>query len=124
MKKDLLIAIAIALIVIGICFGLASIKLDLRPTPSKPFSTAAVGETVGQPSADGSQSGSNDNKTCRSESRIRQRQLELITQQEREVHRQRDESAECQEIKSRERPCEFFAAEHSYHFCDSAGCFS
>jgi peptidyl-prolyl cis-trans isomerase C len=46
-KKDLLISLAVALIVIGICFGLASIKLDLKPTPSKPFTTAAVGEAVG-----------------------------------------------------------------------------
>ncbi len=43
MKKDSLIAFAVALIVVGICFGLASMKLDLKPTPSKPFTTAPVG---------------------------------------------------------------------------------
>src|SRR4051794_2842601 len=45
MKRDAVIALAVVLIVIGIIYGLASMKLDLKPTPSKAFTTAPVGAT-------------------------------------------------------------------------------
>jgi parvulin-like peptidyl-prolyl isomerase len=44
MKRDAAIAIAVILIVTGVTYGLAIIKLDLKPIASKPYSTAAVGE--------------------------------------------------------------------------------
>ena len=44
MKRDAVIAVAVALIVAGITYGLAAIKLELRPTPSRPYTTAPVGQ--------------------------------------------------------------------------------
>ena len=46
MKKDAVIAIVIIAIVLAVTYGLAVIKPDLKPLVSKPYSTAAVGETT------------------------------------------------------------------------------
>src|SRR5262245_30634922 len=46
MKKDAVIAIAIIIVVAGICYGLSVIKLDLPPLASAPYSTAPVGAQV------------------------------------------------------------------------------
>src|SRR5712692_7870445 len=46
MKKDLLIAIIAILVVGGVCYGLAVTRPVFTPTPSHPFSTAAVGTRV------------------------------------------------------------------------------
>ena len=43
MKKDLVIALVAVLVVFGICYGLAAMKLDLPPIASAPYSTAEVG---------------------------------------------------------------------------------
>ena len=48
MKKDATIALVAAVLTAGICYGLAVIKLDLKPTASAPFNTA-----VGQQSPSG-----------------------------------------------------------------------
>ena len=45
MKRDLLLAIAIILIVAGVCFGLATLRPDRPPRPSRPFSAASTGTT-------------------------------------------------------------------------------
>jgi len=45
-KKDAVIALIAIALTAGICYGLALIKLDLKPTVSRPFTTAAVGEQV------------------------------------------------------------------------------
>ncbi len=46
-KKDAFIAVIAIALVTGICYGLSLMKLDLKPTPSAPFTTAKVGEQVG-----------------------------------------------------------------------------
>ena len=46
MKRDAVIALIAVVLTTAICYGLAIIKLDLKPTLSHPFSTAAVGEQV------------------------------------------------------------------------------
>lgn len=46
MRKDLLIAIVAAVVVGGVCFGLAAVRPSFQPTPSHPFSTAPVGKTA------------------------------------------------------------------------------
>lgn len=46
MKKDFLIAILAALVVAGVCFGLAAVRPPFQPTPSHPFSMAPVGPAV------------------------------------------------------------------------------
>jgi peptidyl-prolyl cis-trans isomerase C len=47
-KKDALVALIVAALVVGICFGLAQIKLDLKPLASAPYNTAVVGaQTIG-----------------------------------------------------------------------------
>ncbi|MGZ4779269.1 MAG: hypothetical protein ACXV5L_08730, partial [Thermoanaerobaculia bacterium] len=37
MKRDILLAIALILIVSGVCFGLATLRPDRPPVPSHPF---------------------------------------------------------------------------------------
>ena len=46
MKRDAAIAVAVVLIVVGVVYGLAAMKLQLRSTPPAPYSTAAVGPHV------------------------------------------------------------------------------
>ncbi len=46
MKKDLPIAVIAILVVGGVCYGLARARPAFTPTPSHPFSTAAVGTRV------------------------------------------------------------------------------
>ena len=37
MKRDVIIAIAALLVVVGVCFGLAAVRPPFQPTPSKAF---------------------------------------------------------------------------------------
>src|SRR4051794_22130760 len=46
MKRDAAIAVGTALIVAGITYGLAAMKLELLPTPSHPYTTAPVGQQI------------------------------------------------------------------------------
>lgn len=46
MKRDATIALIAIVLTAGICYGLAAIKLDLKPNTSRPYTTAAVGEQI------------------------------------------------------------------------------
>jgi peptidyl-prolyl cis-trans isomerase C len=45
-KRDAIIALVATVATTAICYGLAVIKLDLKPDLSRPYTTAAVGEQV------------------------------------------------------------------------------
>jgi peptidyl-prolyl cis-trans isomerase C len=45
-KKDPVIALIAIALTAGICYGLALIKLDLKPSVSRPYTTAPVGEQI------------------------------------------------------------------------------
>lgn len=47
MKRDAIVATAAIVITAGICYGLSLMKLELKPTPSAAYTTAAVGEQTG-----------------------------------------------------------------------------
>jgi len=44
LKKDLAISVIAILVVAAVCYGLAAVRPPFQPTPSHPFSTAAVGQ--------------------------------------------------------------------------------
>lgn len=46
MKRDAIIALIATVVTTGICYGLAIIKLDLKPNLSRPYTTAEVGQQV------------------------------------------------------------------------------
>jgi len=49
MSKDLAIAVAVLVVVFGVCFGLSQVRADLPPTPSTPFSTLPEKKPGGPP---------------------------------------------------------------------------
>src|SRR6266516_606483 len=92
------------------------------PANTPPQHTRAA-DAVGKPSSNRAHAGCHDHKAGRTESRISEAQLELVSQQQRKVYRQCDESAERQEVKTRQRPRQPLGLQQPKHFSNSGGYF-